>query len=132
MRPHIRKEFTSNPNKTVWVTDLKRAIREGNPKARDGADIRTTSIQNAVRQMRMEGFPLEIVEYGNAWKYMPNGVSPEVQKPAASEAEPQPAKPVSAPPAPKTLFEYLAVRRDGSLLLEDENGQLYSATPLHP
>lgn len=125
MRPHIRRAFETHPGKVLWVSDLKNAIRDGNPKAGDGTGILTSSVQNAIRTLISEGAPIEMVSPGQAWKYMP-------QTGDTTEASPAEAKPVSAPPAPKTLFELLAVRRDGSYLLEDENGQLFSATPLHP
>lgn len=99
----VIKYFEERPGSTVHMDDLLLAI--------PGVD--RNALQNAISFIKnRKGFQIDIVIAGQAYRYSPNG------KPAE---EPKPAK---------RVFEEIGQARDGSVIIQDETGNLYRAQEL--
>lgn len=69
-------------------------------------------IQNAINAMKRDGFNIETVVSGRTWRY----------KPTVSKPEPAPSA--------KRMFEEIGTARDGSVIIQDEQGAIYKAVEL--
>lgn len=116
VRPHVRELFERKPGQTIYMSDLKAAIVAATPGTTP-REIREGGVQKAVGELQRQGFPVEIVERGRAWRYLPN----KVDAPANGNGHAGPSK---------AIFQLIGEARDGRLVLECEDGRLFMAQEL--
>lgn len=111
VRPNVIRVFTSNIGLPVHLADFVEAT--------GGAGA--GSIRGAVRDLLQEGkLNIEVIEAGHTWVY--RGLHEDTVK----EAEAAPVRPVGS----KQLYTELGTAKDGTKVLEDEEGKLWRATEL--
>lgn len=104
IRAALMAYFAAHPGEVVYLPALAQALGESAERCQQG-------IANLVNPNRgTPDLPLQVVVRGQAWKHTPDG---------APEAEPS-----------RRLFEAIGASKDGSLILECEDGKFYRAVEL--
>lgn len=109
LRPDLIRYFEARPKQTVYLADLEK-IRP---------DASKSGLQNAARMLGTV-IPLETITAGQAWRYRPDWPTP------TNAGPPQQGEKVGD----AVIFTLAGKLANGTLILEDENGQAYKAVPI--
>ncbi len=109
LRPDLIRFFEARPKQTVYLADLQKMR----------PDASKSGLQNAVRMLGTV-IPLEVITAGQAWRFRPDWPTPTPAGP------PQEGEKVGA----SLIFNLAGKLANGTLILEDADGQTYKAVPI--
>lgn len=118
VRDKALKYITDRVGQVVYLDDI----------LNEYPTFKGSSIQSALYNIVERGLVpgLEIVVRSRAWRYSPVPINRESPKVEPVKAEPTKNQTREV----RQLFEKIGTAKDGSLILECENGDLYRATEL--
>lgn len=117
IRADVLKYFTDHPGKIVYCDEL---CKEFNTIR---ANIQTL-MNRIIKDGQAPG--VRVIQGGNAWQFDPYSATHPVKEPETPKAD----NPKTEKAKAKQLFELLGSAKDGSLILESEDGSLYRASEL--
>lgn len=106
IRAKIMAVFIKRPGQVIWLSEIQEATGETNQRR----------VQAAVGAMGREGVGIETHTRGQAWIYRPQ-TAPDSRPPAAKARDGR-------------MFEAIGPAKDGSMIIESEDGTLWRATEL--
>lgn len=104
LRAFLLSYLHQHPGEEVFIKDIQVAAKEA------GQDWTNKQVQTSFSNIladKTAGKGVVCVVRGNSWRYLPNGSEPG-----------------------KRLFEELGQAKDGRVVIQDEAGNLFVATPL--
>lgn len=103
LRAFVLEYLHQRPGEEVFLNDMRLAAKEA------GRDWNETQIRTAMSNLMASSFGtgVNVVVRSRSWRYSPNGGS-----------------------AGKLLFEEIGRARDGRVVIQDDEGNLFVATPL--
>lgn len=100
-RPQVLNYLMNHPGESLYIDDIAKATK-----------LDTKQVLSAIGNLvHVDGEPVETVQRGRIWRYNPNGQ----RKAKAPE---------------KRMFEEIGPAKDGSIVIQDLDGNLYKAVEL--
>lgn len=111
--------FREHPNELIHIDDLHMVAKNKGVEATDQSIQSSLSyMRHLYKQGKGQVFPEQMLK-GVSWKYTPADVDPGPQEPEMETKKPE-----------KRMFEEIAVTKTGSIIAQDEQGNLYRVTEM--